>query len=241
MSREPQSLVLELLRNIRADVARVDGKVDAVKVDLQSEIHSLRADVAADFVTIRREMGEQIAGLRRAVVEYHSAVLGHGVPISELEARVRRIEQHSEPSRHGRVRVTRSRKSARQRRLEGAFCHGRENGDSVEPRAAESVVLELLRNIRADVARVDGKVDALKVELRSEMRSLRADVAADFLEVNATIDTLRKETSEQIVGLRRAVVEYHSAVLGHGVLISELEARVRRIEQHLSLPGMDAN
>jgi len=94
LSPAPESLVLELLRNIRADVARVDGKVDAVKVELQFEIHSLRADVAADFVTVRREMGEQIAGLRRAVVEYHSAVLGHGVLISELEARVRRIEQH---------------------------------------------------------------------------------------------------------------------------------------------------
>ncbi|HKI15427.1 MAG TPA: hypothetical protein VKA12_10575 [Roseiarcus sp.] len=94
MSQEPESLVLELLRNIRADVARVDGKVDAVKVELRSEMQSLRADVAADFVTVRREMGEQIAGLRRAVVEYHSAVLGHGVLISELEARVRRIERH---------------------------------------------------------------------------------------------------------------------------------------------------
>jgi hypothetical protein len=51
----------------------------------------------------------------------------------------------------------------------------------------------------------------------------------------------RKETSEQIIGLRRAVIEYHSAVLGHGMLISELEARVRRIEQHLSLSGTDAN
>jgi hypothetical protein len=90
-------------------------------------------------------------------------------------------------------------------------------------REPQSLVLELLRNIRADVARVDDKVDAL-----------RADIAADFI-------ALRKETSEQIVGLRRAVVEYHSAVLGHGVLISELEARVRRIERHLSLSGTDAN
>jgi hypothetical protein len=100
VSREPQSLVLELLRNIRADVARVDGKVDSVeaklesaKAELRSEIVSLRADAAADFIAVRREMGEQIVGLRRAVVEYHSAVLGHGVLISELEARARRIEQ----------------------------------------------------------------------------------------------------------------------------------------------------
>jgi hypothetical protein len=97
--------------------------------------------------------------------------------------------------------------------------------------APESLVLELLRNIRADVARVDKKVDtkvdAATLDLRSEMQSLRADIAADFVTVYAKIDAVRKETSEQIVGLRRAVVEYHSAVLGHGVLISELEARVR--------------
>jgi chromosome segregation ATPase len=112
----------------------------------------------------------------------------------------------------------------------------------------QSLVLELLRNIRADVARVDAKVDSVetkleltKAELRSEIQSLRADVAADLIAVNARIDAGRKETSEQIAGLRRAVVEYHSAVLGHGVLISELEARVRRIEQHLSLPSIDAN
>ena len=90
MGQPPQNLVLELLRNIRADVARVDGKVEEVRMDLQS----LRAETAAEFVAVRRELGEQIAGLRRAVIEYHSAVLGHGVLISELEARVRRIERH---------------------------------------------------------------------------------------------------------------------------------------------------
>jgi hypothetical protein len=91
---EPESLVLELLRNIRADVARVDEKVETARLHLRSEIQSLRADVTADFVAVRKEIGEQVAGLRRAVVEYHSAVLGHGALISGLEARVRRIERH---------------------------------------------------------------------------------------------------------------------------------------------------
>jgi hypothetical protein len=36
--------------------------------------------------------------------------------------------------------------------------------------------------------------------------------------------------------LRQAVVEYHSSVIGHGILISELDHRVRRIEEHLNLP-----
>ena len=116
-----------------------------------------------------------------------------------------------------------------------------EIGLSTEP---ANLVLELLRNIRADIARLDEKA-ATKAELRSqvadlrsELQSLRADVASDFIGVNAKMETLRNETSEQIAGLRRAVVEYHSAVLGHGVLISGLEARVRRMEQHVGLPGM---
>ncbi len=101
MSKEPDNLVLQLLRGVRADVAGVDAKVaslDAkltdVKAELKADIHSLRADVASDLATMRKETREQIVGLRRAVVEYHSAVLGHGVLISELEARVRRMEQH---------------------------------------------------------------------------------------------------------------------------------------------------
>lgn len=107
-----------------------------------------------------------------------------------------------------------------------------EIGLSPEP---ENLVLELLRSIRADVAGVDKKIDDTKSDLRSEIRSLRADVASDLLATNARIDAARKELGEQISGLRRAVVEYHAVVIGHGVLISELEGRVRRIENHLSL------
>ena len=97
----------------------------------------------------------------------------------------------------------------------------------------ENLVLAMLREMRAETA--NGFAD-----LRSEMQSLRADVASDLhtldAKIEATAAATRKDLSEQIVGLRRAVVEYHSAVIGHGVLISELEARLRRLEQHLNLP-----
>ncbi len=96
-------------------------------------------------------------------------------------------------------------------------------------REPENLVLRALRDIRADVA-----------ETKAELKSLGAAVASDFLTVNAKIEATRKELSDQIVGLRRAVVEYHSAVIGHGVLISELEARLRRVEQHLNLAAGDA-
>lgn len=110
---------------------------------------------------------------------------------------------------------------------------------STEP---ESLILQLLREMRADMATKGDVValrsdfDDLKSELKSDLHSLRADVASDILGVQSDIQKARKDLGEQIVGLRRAVVEYHTSVIGHGVLISDLEARLRRVEQHLNLP-----
>ena len=103
----------------------------------------------------------------------------------------------------------------------------------------ENLILEHLCALRQDVGDVKTEVQTLKSEIRrdmatkSDLQSLRADVASDLM-------TMQKETHEQIVGLRRAVVEYHSAVVGHGLIISELEERVRRLEQHLNLPSLEA-
>jgi hypothetical protein len=94
----------------------------------------------------------------------------------------------------------------------------------------ESLVLHILREMRAEMATKNDFAD-----LRSEMRSLRADVASDLATLDAKVDRTRKDLSDQIVGLRRAVVEYHTSAIGHGVLISELEARLRRVEQRLDL------
>ncbi len=93
----------------------------------------------------------------------------------------------------------------------------------------ENFTLALLRKL-------DTKMDGLRDELRSEIgevksevRSLRADVASDMM-------TLEKRLSDQIVGLRRAVMEYHSSAVGHGVLLTEFEERLRRLERHVGLP-----
>jgi hypothetical protein len=109
----------------------------------------------------------------------------------------------------------------------------------------EGLILRLLREMRAELAtkadlealreEMASKSDfaALRSELKSEMHSLRADVASD-------LPTTRKELSEQIIGLRRAVVDYHTTVIGHCVLISDLDASLRRVEQHLNLPSMSS-
>ena len=101
----------------------------------------------------------------------------------------------------------------------------------------ENLVLQLLRDMRGDLADVrrDMATKADVAELRSEMGSLRADVAADLHALDAKIDGTRKDLSEQIVGLRRAVIDYHSSVVGHGNLIADLEARLRRVEPRLGL------
>ena len=83
----------------------------------------------------------------------------------------------------------------------------------------------------------------LRAELKADINSLRADVASDLLAMQAKADAEHKATREvgTVDGLRRQVFEYHSSVIGHGMLISELEARVRRMEKHLDLPPIGAN
>ena len=109
---------------------------------------------------------------------------------------------------------------------------------SAEP---DSLVLQLLREMRAEIADTRADVNSLRADTRSDLHSLRADVASDLAILRAEVAAENKQTREQIVGLRRAVIEYHTSVIGHGVLISELEARVRRLEQALNLPAPEAH
>ena len=107
----------------------------------------------------------------------------------------------------------------------------------------ESLILQLLRDMRAEIGDIRSEMATKSdvADLRSEMTSLRADVAADMIDMRREIVGVRKDLSEQIVGLRRAVVEYHTSVIGHGIIISDLEARLRRVEQHLNLSGADGH
>jgi hypothetical protein len=101
VSDEPENFTLALLR-------KIDNKVDglreemaamrdtmATKSELRSEVNSLRADVASDMLVLEKRLGDQIGGLRRSVMEYHSSAIGHGVLLTELEERVRRLEQQA--------------------------------------------------------------------------------------------------------------------------------------------------
>ena len=116
---------------------------------------------------------------------------------------------------------------------------------STEP---ESLVLHLLREMRAETASMraemasmraematKGDLAALRSEVKSDMTSLRADIAADLHMLQAKMATGTKHAREQIEGLRRALMDYHASVVSQGVLVGEHDARLHRIEKHLDL------
>lgn len=101
MSDEPENFTLALLRKIDAKVDGLRDEIADVRSELGSEIHSLRVDVASDIMNLEKQIKEQekrlsdqISGLRRSVMEYHSSAIGHGVLHSEFEERLRRLEEH---------------------------------------------------------------------------------------------------------------------------------------------------
>ena len=88
MAEEPGNIVLALLRELRADIAknaeRMATKDDIARLDqnidrLDQKVDILRADVASDLAEIEKRLGDRIGHLHRAVMEYHSSAIGHGV------------------------------------------------------------------------------------------------------------------------------------------------------------------
>ena len=85
-------------------------------------------------------------------------------------------------------------------------------------------VYQLLMQVAETVRGHDRKLDDVTAGL------------ADLAETVRGHDRKLDDVTAGLASLRRAVTEYHSSVLGHGILISELDERVRRIELHLNLP-----
>jgi hypothetical protein len=69
LAEQPENIVLEHLRALRADIGDIRGEMRTLKAEMatKSDLRSLRADVASDLATMQKETREQIVGLRRAV------------------------------------------------------------------------------------------------------------------------------------------------------------------------------
>ena len=101
-----------------------------------------------------------------------------------------------------------------------------------------STVLEGQRSIQADIQEIKVVVNQHTEVLNQHTRAL-AEHTQVLNEHTLTLTdhgARFKNLSGEVASLREAVTAYHASVLGHGVLISELDARVRRIEHHLNLP-----
>jgi hypothetical protein len=95
--------VYQLLTQVARTVTGHDRKLD----DLSVEVAGLRgtvgglnsvvaglSEIVAGHDRKLDDLAAGLASLRDAVTHYHSSVLGHGLLISELDERVRRIERH---------------------------------------------------------------------------------------------------------------------------------------------------
>lgn len=91
-----------------------------------------------------------------------------------------------------------------------------------------------------------GQVLALLSDVLVGLRQFQQQVADSFAAVDRRfegierrLDAVEREVSmlrQNLVTLRQDVAGYHAAVVGHGILITELDARVSRIERHLDMP-----
>ena len=68
---------------------RLGGRQDAMEALLRQHTHRIDS-LTVDTSTIRHDLG----ALRAEIREYHGSVIGHGVQFTELDERVRRIEEH---------------------------------------------------------------------------------------------------------------------------------------------------
>jgi hypothetical protein len=82
MANEPENLTVQLIRDIMArmatkeDLARLATKEDFARLATKIDVNSLRAAIASDMDLVRKDLSDQIEGLRRTVVEYHSLNVG---------------------------------------------------------------------------------------------------------------------------------------------------------------------
>lgn len=89
-----------------------------------------------------------------------------------------------------------------------------------------------------DIGHLVAMVQSVLVGQDAMRRELKADIAALRTDHGRKIDALAADVADlrsQMTSMREALTQYHSSVIGHGLLITELDERLRRVERHLGL------
>ena len=74
------------------------------------------------------------------------------------------------------------------------------------------------------------------VDIRKEITSFRARFVSDLAAFDERSREQERRLSDQIDGRRSAATEYHFSAIDYGVLLTEFEERLRRLERHVGLP-----
>jgi ABC-type transporter Mla subunit MlaD len=128
------------------------------------------------------------------------------------------------------------------------------SGNGIDIAAVYQLLTEVARTLAGHDRKLDAqdrKLDAQDRKLDAQDRKLDAQdrklneiivvVNDHTLKLDELADVVNRhdrkldDLTTDIAGLRETVTHYHATVLGHGILYSELEERVRRIERHLKL------
>jgi DNA repair ATPase RecN len=117
----------------------------------------------------------------------------------------------------------------------------------VDIAAVYQLLTEVARTVAGHDRKLDdiaGRLDRHDRRLDSQDRKLNEIIlvvnqhTAKLDELAAVVnrhDLRLQDLTTDVAGLRETLTHYHATVLGHGILYSELEERVRRIERHLRL------
>jgi hypothetical protein len=101
MTEEPTSLILELLRQMRAELGDVRAEISQIRADmatkadlasLRADLHTLHADILGDTLSTRKALSAEIAGLHRTVMDYHATALRLCPSLRRLSAPVARTD-----------------------------------------------------------------------------------------------------------------------------------------------------
>jgi methyl-accepting chemotaxis protein len=101
-----------------------------------------------------------------------------------------------------------------------------QSGNGIDLAAIHQLLTEVAQTVRSHSERFE------QIDHRFEQIDRRFDQVADVLnEHSRKIDDVAAGLRE----LRSTLYQYHEAVVGHGISLTRLDERVRRIEEHLAL------
>jgi hypothetical protein len=99
----------------------------------------------------------------------------------------------------------------------------------------ENLMLHILRRLESKVETGFAATDARADATNERIDKLAMSVTLDIRDVRAELAAMEKRLVDSQAELRRAIMFYHASVSGHGILITELDERLRHLESAVKL------